>query len=76
VFPNQLPAVVTVGLRSGRTQTERVMTNLGGPRRPLGRERLRQKLAANAGSRAAPIAAACDRLAELPLAADLLAATR
>jgi 2-methylcitrate dehydratase PrpD len=76
VFPNQFPAVVTVQLGGRRTQTERVMTNLGGPQRPLGSERLRQKLAANAGGRAAAIAAACDRLAELPRAADLLAAAR
>jgi 2-methylcitrate dehydratase PrpD len=47
-YPAQLPAVVTVRTRDGHTRTERVMTNRGGPQRPLSTAQLGRKFADNA----------------------------
>lgn len=76
IFPNQFPSVVTVETRSGEVLSERVMTNLGGPQRPLSSEQLREKLRTNAGALADGIASACGRLAELQSMDALLATTR
>jgi 2-methylcitrate dehydratase PrpD len=45
VFPYQFPAVVTVTLADGRTETEEVLTNRGGPARPLSDAELGVKFA-------------------------------
>ena len=76
IFPYQFPAVATVRLRDGRELTEEVLTNLGGPDRPLTREQLVTKLRANAGERADAIARACLDLESLPTVDPVLEATR
>ena len=48
VFPHQFAAVLTCVTTSGQELTERVMTNLGGARRPLTEEQLAAKFADNA----------------------------
>ena len=75
IFPNQFPAVVTVRLRDGRELTEEVLTNLGGPERPLSREQLLAKLEGNAGRCADAIARACLELETLPTLDPLFDAT-
>lgn len=50
IFPNQFPAVLTVRTRDGREWTEEVLTNLGGPRRPLTDAQLSGKFRANAAA--------------------------
>ena len=47
IFPHEFPAVVTVTLRDGSTETESVHTNRGGPRRPLSDEELGVKFSMN-----------------------------
>lgn len=76
IFPRQFPAVVRVRTRDGRELEQRVLTNRGGPDRPLSREELIQKLEDNAGPLAAVIADACERLPELESVTPLLDATR
>jgi 2-methylcitrate dehydratase PrpD len=76
VFPHQFPAVVAVRTISGQDLGERVMTNLGGPERPLSRDQLVRKLSDNAGSRSGAIAEACAKLDRLPNVDELLAAVR
>ena len=51
IFPNQFPAVLTVRLHDGRELTERVLSNRGGPDRPLSDEDLARKFSDNAGRR-------------------------
>jgi 2-methylcitrate dehydratase PrpD len=51
IFPRQFPAVLTVRLRDGTEQTERVMSNRGGPDRPLSDDELARKFTDNAGRR-------------------------
>ena len=48
VFPYQFPAVVAVTLRDGTERTISVMTNRGGPERPLSFEELATKFTDNA----------------------------
>jgi len=48
VFPLQFPAVLTVRLDDGSEIVERVMTNRGGPDRPLSRDELALKFRLNA----------------------------
>ena len=48
VFPHQFPAVLTVRLDDGSEMAERVMTNRGGPDRPLSRDELALKFRLNA----------------------------
>jgi 2-methylcitrate dehydratase PrpD len=48
IFPDQFPAVLRVRTRDGREWTEEVLTNLGGPRRPLTDAQLSAKFRANA----------------------------
>jgi len=75
IFPHQFPSVVTVRLRDGREMTEEVLTNLGGPDRPLSREQLTSKLLANAGEASDAIASACFELDSLPSVDPVLKAT-
>ncbi len=48
IFPNQFPAVVRLTTVTGETLEERVMSNRGGPERPLSRDELRVKFGNNA----------------------------
>ncbi|HEX8977560.1 MAG TPA: MmgE/PrpD family protein [Solirubrobacteraceae bacterium] len=49
IFPNQFPAVLTARLNDGRELERAVMTNRGGPQRPLSDRELELKFADNAG---------------------------
>jgi 2-methylcitrate dehydratase PrpD len=49
VFPNQFPAVLTARLHDGRELEQAVMTNRGGPQRPLSDGELELKFTDNAG---------------------------
>lgn len=67
IFPMQFPAVLTAHLTDGRVVTEKVLTNRGGPQRPLSFDELRTKFTDNAGravpqSNVAGLADACERL--------------
>ena len=77
VFPHEFPAVVTVTLRDGSTETEAVLTNRGGPRRPLSDDELGVKFAMNCAGRLPSDAADAVRDAVLgldgPAPADLRA---
>jgi 2-methylcitrate dehydratase PrpD len=48
IFPNQFPSVLRVRLRSGEEMVEEVMTNRGGPQRPLSYDELAAKFSDNA----------------------------
>lgn len=54
VFPHQFPSVLRVHLRSGEDVVEEVMTNRGGPDRPLSYDELATKFEDNAGRMLAP----------------------
>lgn len=47
IFPNQFPAVVVVTTTDGRTLTEEVLANRGGPGNPLSDDELATKFAVN-----------------------------
>ena len=49
IFPMQFPAVLTAHLTDGRTIVEEVLTNRGGPERPLSFDELTRKFRDNAG---------------------------
>jgi 2-methylcitrate dehydratase PrpD len=49
IFPHQFPAVLTVRLNDGSELEEAVMSNRGGPERPLSDRELELKFADNAG---------------------------
>jgi 2-methylcitrate dehydratase PrpD len=49
VFPNQFPAVLTARLHDGRELEQAVMSNRGGPQRPLSDRELQLKFTDNAG---------------------------
>lgn len=61
IFPMQFPAVLTVRLRDGSTEVREVLTNRGGPKRPLSFEELTKKFRDNAKRTLTP--AAMDNLA-------------
>jgi 2-methylcitrate dehydratase PrpD len=76
IYPDQLPAIVRVRTRDGRERVERVLTNRGGPDRPLG-ERLRDKFMDNATRVLSPgtaeqLAVRIATLETLPGMSDLL----
>jgi 2-methylcitrate dehydratase PrpD len=48
IFPTQFPAVLTAELDDGRTVTEKVLANRGGPENPLTAEELTAKFVGNA----------------------------
>jgi 2-methylcitrate dehydratase PrpD len=50
-FPNQFPTILTARLREGRTERVAVMTNRGGPHRPLSPAELDLKFDLNARTR-------------------------
>ena len=49
IFPNQFPAVLTARLHDGRELEQAVMSNRGGPQRPLSDQELERKFTDNAG---------------------------
>ena len=57
IFPRQFPAVLTAELADGRTVTERVRANRGGPQRPLSDAELSEKFTGNAERSVSPEAA-------------------
>jgi 2-methylcitrate dehydratase PrpD len=77
IFPFEFPAIVEVRTADGRTLVEKVLTNLGGPRRPLREEDLLTKFRENtAGVSPAELAVLerdILRLDELPEIHSLLA---
>lgn len=78
IFPHQFPAVLTVTTTDGRTLTEKVLTNRGGPDRPLTNDELAMKFRDNAGRLLDPAAMAqveqaVRRLDELTEISSLLA---
>lgn len=48
IFPNQFPAIVRLTTVTGEVFEERMMSNRGGPARPLSRDELRVKFTGNA----------------------------
>ena len=71
IFPHQFPAVVVVTTTDGRTLTEEVLANRGGPQRPLADDELATKFAVNCAGLvpdevAAAVTEAAHRLGELP----------
>ncbi len=71
IFPSQFPAVVVVTTTDGRTLTEEVLANRGGPQRPLSDDELATKFAVNVAGLlpddvADEVAAATLRLGDLP----------
>lgn len=71
IYPHQFPAVLEVVTRGGRTLTERVLVNRGGPDRPLSSEERRAKFVDNTRALLGPAAtdgviAAVDSLADVP----------
>ena len=54
VYPHQFPAVLTVRTVDGRTLEAAVMTNRGGPQRPLGPAELRRKFEDNVDGLVSP----------------------
>ncbi len=75
IYPFQFPAVVTLTTTTGEVLTEEVLTNRGGPARPLSDDELATKFADNvAGRLSAPAAASVRRdVLDLQGAADLAA---
>jgi 2-methylcitrate dehydratase PrpD len=59
IFPNQFPAIVRLTTMAGEVFQERVMSNRGGPSRPLSRDELLVKFSGNA-RRALPERAVAD----------------
>jgi 2-methylcitrate dehydratase PrpD len=57
LFPRQFPAVLTAELADGRTVTERVRANRGGPANPLSADELSTKFTGNADRALVPGAA-------------------
>jgi 2-methylcitrate dehydratase PrpD len=80
IYPDELPAIVTVRTTDGRELVERVLANRGGPARPLTAAELATKLRDNA-SRSLPAAAidaieaAAADLVDLPDLTTLLGPT-
>ena len=71
IFPNQFPAVVVVTTTDGRTLTEEVLANRGGPGNPLSDDELATKFAVNVAGLlpddvAAAVSDAALRLGDLP----------
>lgn len=54
IYPHQFPAILEVVTTDGRTLTERVLVNRGGPDRPLSPAELRAKFADNTSSLLGP----------------------
>ncbi len=77
IFPYQFPAILTVWTRDGRVLTEEVLTNRGGPDRPLPLAEIAVKFADNA-ARALPadrvdaLREKCERVDQLPTIDELL----
>ena len=81
IFPHQFPAVLTVRLRGGSEESERIRHNRGGPARPLSPEELATKFLLNAGQaippeRALALEQAIWRLDQEPSIAAMMELTR
>ncbi|MEC3957763.1 MmgE/PrpD family protein [Nocardia sp. CDC153] len=63
IFPHQFPAVLTAHLHDGRTLTERIESNRGGPQNPLSDSELALKFRLNTAPYLTPTTA--DSLAEI-----------
>ena len=74
IFPHQFPAVLRVRTTDGRELVEEVLTNRGGPDRPLADEDLARKFRDNAGRTLDE--QAVDTLVERALGLDTLEAVR
>jgi len=79
IFPHQFPAVLRVVTTDGRHIVKKVLTNRGGPARPLSFEELGAKFRDNAGrvvaaDRVAHIESTVERMAELGDISPLLVA--
>lgn len=73
IYPHQFPAVVTVVTTEGETLVEEVLTNRGGPARPLSAEELGRKFRDNVAGRLSPETARAvrDLTLTLGLAGDI-----
>ncbi|WP_300678133.1 MmgE/PrpD family protein [Nocardioides sp.] len=76
IYPFQFPAVVRLRTTDGRELVEEVLTNRGGPARPLSAAELGRKFADNVAGRLAPATAAAvsAEILRLPEVDDLSAA--
>ncbi|HUZ39940.1 MAG TPA: hypothetical protein VMU68_00910, partial [Acidimicrobiales bacterium] len=77
IFPNQFPSVLRVRLRGGEEMVEEVMTNRGGPQRPLSYDELAAKFSDNSVEMLGPetvqlVRALVARLEELQDIGELL----
>lgn len=77
IYPHQFPAIVTLRTTAGETLVEEVLTNRGGPSRPLSDDELATKFADNvagrlSGSATAAVRRACTDLASAPDVTDLM----
>jgi 2-methylcitrate dehydratase PrpD len=75
IYPHQFPAIVTVTTTDGTTLVEEVLTNRGGPARPLSPAELGQKFTDNVAGRLDPATAQTlrDRVAHLDACDDIAA---
>lgn len=69
VLPHQFPAIVRATLRDGSVWTQEVLTNRGGPQRPLSDAELARKFADNVAGRLDDDAAAAVQTMALDLEA-------
>ena len=81
IYPYQFPAVLAIKTKTGTVLTEKVLTNRGGPERPLSDEELAIKFRDNAlrvlpSDSVAEIEDAAKRLDVLESLDELLAPTR
>jgi len=77
IFPSQFPSTLRVRLRSGEEMVEEVLTNRGGPQRPLSYDELAAKFSDNSVQMLGPekvrqVEALIARLEELPDLGELL----
>lgn len=73
IYPFQFPAIVTLTTRSGEVMVEEVLTNRGGPDRPLSDHELATKFRNNVGRRLAEdtIESLLTHVLDLPSAPDI-----
>ncbi|GAA2122649.1 MmgE/PrpD family protein [Nocardioides bigeumensis] len=81
IFPHQFPAIVTALLTDGETVVEEVLTNKGGPDRPLSFAALSQKFHSNVdphltAEAASAVTGTCRRLEEVAHVSELISPLR
>jgi 2-methylcitrate dehydratase PrpD len=78
IYPHQFPAIVTLTTTTGQTLTEEILTNRGGPARPLTDDELGRKFTDNVTGRldAETAAAVRSQILALPRVTDLAAALK